>query len=182
MQKASLCAAFRPCVNPETVFVSPPGISPPPRSPPGSARLLEPAMGGSQPGNPLILFQTSDVLDVVPLQTLTRSYIASYTQVIYIIAIFCCFRALFFLSEMCTDFPDTLYQGAVGFGCADYTPRLCPHPLFSPNPPPDPRRDISKHSLQISGQQRTSRPCSTFTCGCMMGRSHAVTCCFKLPG
>lgn len=42
---------------------------------PGSARLLEPAMGGSHPGNPLILFQTNDVLhggrgSVVLLQSL----------------------------------------------------------------------------------------------------------------
>lgn len=104
-----------------------------------------------------------------------------YTQVLYIIVSLFRLYFFFFLSETAIDFPDTLCQGAAGFGCADYTPAFALSPLL-PKPSQAPRRDISKHSLQISGQQRPSRPCTTFTCGCVMGRSHTVTCCFKLPG
>lgn len=54
--------------------------------------------------------------------------------------------------------------------------------IESPPPTPRPRRDIGKYSLQISGQQKSSRPCATFTCSCAMGRSRTVTCCSELRG
>lgn len=60
-------------------FESPAAVASPPRSPPGSAGLFEPA---SQPGNSLILFQTSDVLHggrgiVVLLQSLkTKTFVS----------------------------------------------------------------------------------------------------------
>lgn len=54
--------------------------------------------------------------------------------------------------------------------CRLYPPpfSLCPPP--SPRHPPQAWGGTSDH--QISGQQRSSRPCATFTCGRITGPSH----------